>query len=343
MKKLLIASPLMWALLFYSCRPAVPPSQKNSADTLAIGDTMNPQVKAFTRKINVEPQNPENYFLRGNILLQLDDIKAAYADISKAISLDSTNLNYYFVIADIYLKGGSADGAIDALNTIIRLDPKNTEAYLKLSKVYYYKKDYENSMKTLAGLQQLDKENVELYFIRGLNLKETGDTARALASFQKAVQLKPDFYDAYMQLGLLTSKHAGPLAPQYFDNAIRIDSMSTEAYYDKGKFYQDHKNYEKAKEAYRQLIGKNPQYDKAYFNLGFIYSEQDSVEKAYKMFDYAIRVSPAYAEAYYYRGLCGLQQGNKEQAAADFRQATSLKPNYEAAQKELNNLTGTSN
>ena len=170
-----------------------------------------------------------------------------------------------------------------------------------------------------------------------------GDTSRAIASFQKAAQMKPDFYDAYMQLGLLTSKKPGSMAAQYFDNAIRIDSTSVEAYYDKAKFYQDHKNYEKAKDTYRELIAQNPQYDKAYFNLGFVYIEQDSIDIAYRMFVYAINVSPAYAEAYYYRGLCTLQKGNKEQASSDFRQALTLKPDYELAQKELNHLTQKSN
>lgn len=340
------AMKIMWAVWFclalivvFSCKHLPGPEQKTVADSLAAADSTDPQIKALTEKIKKDPRNPDNYFIRGNVFSQLNNLRAAHSDLSKAISLDSTNLNYYFSLADVYLRGGSADRAIDVFNAIIRLDPKNTDAMLKLSKVYYYKKDYSHSLEQLAKAQDLDKENSEVYFIRGMNLKEMGDTMKAIVSFQKAVQVKPDFYDAYMQLGLLTSKNPGSIAAQYFDNAIRIDSTSTEAYYDKGKFYQDHKSYEKAKGTYHELILKNPQYEKAYFNLGFIYIQQDSIDKAYRMFDYAVKVSPAYAEAFYYRGLCSLAKGNTEQAASDFRQALTLKPNYEMAQKELNNLT----
>jgi tetratricopeptide (TPR) repeat protein len=165
-----------------------------------------------------------------------------------------------------------------------------------------------------------------------------GDTSKAIASFQKAVQVKQDFYDAYMQLGLLTSNKPGSLAPRYFDNAIRLDSFSAEAFYGKAKFYQDQKQYEKAKAIYHDLVAKDPQYEQAYFNIGFIYIQQDSIDKAYRMFDYAIKVAPTYPEAYYYRGLCSLVLGNKDQAESDFRQALTLKPGYEMAQKELDNL-----
>jgi tetratricopeptide (TPR) repeat protein len=205
----------------------------------------------------------------------------------------------------------------------------------------------------LSKAEELNRNNAEIYFIKGLNLKEMGDTTRAIAAFQKAVTVKSDFYDAYIQLGLLNSKKPSQLAAQYFDNAIRIDSSSEEAYYDKAKFFQDrgdvffdknqdasaNENYTKAKEVYHELIAKNPQYETAYFNLGFIYVRQDSLDKAYRMFDFTIKVKPAYAEAYYYRGLVSEDRGNSDQAAADFRQAISLRPDFELAKKELELLT----
>lgn len=323
-----------------SCKHLPDSVVNDMMDSSAVKDSSDPQIKALTEKIRNDPANPETYFIRSNIFVQLNNLPAAFNDISRAIALDSTNLKYYFAIADIYLKGGSADLAIDAFKTIIRLDPRNEEAYIKLSKVYFYKKDYRNSMVQLSKVQELDKDNFETYFIRGMNFKEMGDTNHAFSAFQKAVQVKPEFYDGYMQLGLLASKKSGSQAAQYFDNAIRIDSSNAEAYYGKAKFYQDHGQYAKAKHVYNELITKNPQYGQAYFNLGFIYIKQDSIDKAYRMFDYAIKVTPAYAEAYYYRGLCSLEKGNKEQAETDFRQAIVLKPDYELAQKELNNLIG---
>lgn len=344
---------LFLSFALFSCHEKTENTQK-PVDSLSQKDLADPQIKALTNKINDDPNDPENYFLRSNAFLQNENIKAAFKDLSMAIALDSSRIKYYFAMADLSLKGGSADAAILAFNQILHRDPKNEEALLKLSKVYFFQKDYSQSLIQLAKVEELDKNNSEVWFVRGLNLKEMGDTARAVVSFQKAVTIKQDFYDAYVQLGLLTSKKPSQIAAQYFDNAIRIDSSNVEAMYDKGKFFQDrgdaafdknnfseaNDNYTKAKAVYHELIGQNPQYQYAYFNLGFIYVRQDSLDKAYRMFDYAIKVSPSYAEAYYYRGLVSLEKGNKDQAKADFKQALTLKPNYPLAQKELNSLEG---
>ncbi len=344
---------LLISSIFFSCHKKTELANK-PVDTLSQKELADPQVKALTERINNDPNNPENYFLRSNVFLASDNIKPAFKDLSMAIALDSSNKKYYFAMADLSLKGGSADAAILAFNQILHHDPKDEEALIKLAKVYFFQKDYTNSMIQLSKVEEINKTNTEVWFVRGLNLKEMGDTTRAVAAFQRAVTLKPDFYDAYVQLGLLTSHKPSSLASQYFDNAIRLDSSNTEAYYDKAKFFQDRgdaaldkknshdaaDNYSKAKAVYHELIAMDPQYKDAYFNLGFIFVRQDSLDKAYRMFDYAIKVAPAYAEAYYYRGLVSLQKGNKEQAETDFRQAITLKPDYDLAQKELNSLGG---
>jgi tetratricopeptide (TPR) repeat protein len=338
MRFLLITVFSIFFLVSFSCNRPDGSTEKEAIDSLASKDSSDPQIRALTEKIKADPANPEQFFLRSNVFQQLGNLPASFRDMSAAIALDSSNVKYYFAIADIYLKGGSADGAIDAFLQIIRKDPANTEALIKLSKVYFYKKDYQNSMLQLTRVQDIDQNNFEAWFIRGLNFKEMGDTGRAITAFQKSVQAKTDFYDGYMQLGLITSNKKNSMAAQYFDNAIRIDSTVTEAYYAKAMFYQDHGALEKAKATYQQLIRVNPQYEFSYFNLGYVYILQDSIDMAYRMFDFAIKVKPAYAEAYFYRGLCSREKGNFDQAIADFRQALTLKPGYEPAQKELNTL-----
>lgn len=324
--------------------------QTDSTDTSDIPESN--LIKSLSEKIKNEPDNPENYYQRSMAYLHDKAIKNSYEDMQMAIKLDSSNAKYYLAITDIYMTGGYADGAVQALHTLIRRQPDNKEAITKLSKVYFYQKDYNNSLTQILALLKKDESNPEAYFILGMNYKEMRDTVRAIASFQKAVQRKENFYDAYMQLGLLHSNIKSNTAPKYFDNAIRIDSSSAEAYYAKAKYYQDiamdakkrknavavTQNFENAKKVYRELIGKDPQHENAYFNTGFIYLQQDSVDKAYKYFDFAIKVSPQYAEAYYYRGLCSELKGNTLQAKSDIENALALKPDYTLARNELENL-----
>lgn len=342
------------ALLLSACNKNKSSGPPDAAPTDTLVDEHHdiPAIDQFTDLLKKDPNNPDLYYQRHLAFLQHNDPGRAFRDLSMAIALDSANLHYYDAMAELALKTGAAQAAVRAYQQLLQRAPGNTEAIIKLSKVYYLQKDYTNSMLQLARAEELDRLNPEIWFIRGLNLKEMKDTVRAIAAFQKAVSLKPEFYDAYIQLGLLHSTKPSSLAAQYYDNAIRLDSSSTEAYYNKGKFFQDRAlrafdnrqyeqaraDFELAKSVYRQLITVNPQYEPAYFNMGFIYAKQDSLDRAFRMFDLAIKMNPAYAEAYYYRGLIALQKGDRQQAEADFRQCLSLNPAFDKAASELRQM-----
>ncbi|MCS6991157.1 MAG: tetratricopeptide repeat protein [Chitinophagales bacterium] len=341
----------LWGIAATGCRHQKEENPAPAIDT-AVQTFQIPEIDRLTQLIKKDPNNPNLYYQRHFAFIQHNDLKRAFSDLSMALALDSANLSYYDAMAELALRSGAAQAAVKAYQQLLQRNPNHLEAIIKLSKVFYLQKDYTNSLLQLSRAEALDRSNAEIWFIRGLNLKEMKDTVRAIAAFQKAVVLKPEFYDAYIQLGLLHSNRPSSLAAQYYDNAIRLDSTSVEAYYNKGKFFQDrglrafdqrnyqqaHQDFELAKAVYRELITKNPQYELAYFNMGFIYAKQDSLDKAHRMFDLAVKMNPAYAEAYYYRGLMALQKGDVQQAQADFRQCLSLKPDFKKAADELKQM-----
>ncbi len=309
-----------------------------TTDSLVVPYLNDPTVKAITDDIRNDPKNAEPYFNRAVVFHRMNEVVPAFTDIKKAIELDSTKAKYYFLQADIMLSDGYAEGAIRSLQRILQLDPNNNGARIKLAKTLLYAGDRKASLTEVQKLLESDRTNFEPYFIAGLNYKELGDTAKAIESFKLALQYKPEFYDAYMQLGLLTSKMNSPEAPLYFDNAIRLDSTQPESYYAKAKYFQDHKRYDEAKKIYRLLIRISPQNEKAFFNLGFVYLLQDSVDKAFRHFDLAIKMKPNYADAYYYRGLAESERGNKAEAKTNLTQCLALDPENEKAQSLLNTL-----
>jgi tetratricopeptide (TPR) repeat protein len=316
-----------------SCRNG---EQEN--DSLLIPYLNDPAIKAITEKINEDRDNPELYFQRAQEFMRMQKVLPAYKDIEQAITLDPENKNYLFFKADMMLSDGYAEGAKESLVKILAIDPYDMIAITKLAKVYLYAKDYENSLIQVKKLIDKDKSNFEPYFIAGLNYKEIKDTAKAIEQFKVSLQFKPDFYDAYMQLGLLASAQKSPLADQYFDNAIRLDSTVPESYYAKAKFYQDSKRYKEAKQIYNQLIRVSPQNANAFFNIGFIYIMEDSIARAKKYFNYAVQVNPIYADAYYYRALCEYELGEIVLAKSDLTQCLALDPDNDKAQNLFNTL-----
>lgn len=343
------------ALIFATCFISMPACQCNSKpdfDSTQIANWDDGMIKKLSIQIADDPGNAALYYQRAQQYYSLSNLKSSAADLQKAIHLDSTNTKYYFTLADVFMSSGTADGCILTLKHILLLDPNNEEAKIKMVKAYIYIPDYPQALSLINEILKKNENNADAYFMQGMAYKGSGDTTNAVQSFLMAIQKKPGFYDAYMQLGLLQSQKHNPIATQYFDNAINIDSTANEAYYDKGKFYHDlgdialqknktadaDKQYEMAKKIYRQLISRDPQYADAYFNLGTIYYNQDSTDLAMRMFNLAIQMEPTYAEAYYGRGLVNELNGDNDAAASDFRQALNLQSDFDKAQKELDKI-----
>lgn len=172
----------------------------------------------------------------------------------------------------------------------------------------------------------------------GMNFRELKDTVRAINSFQSAVEFDPDLTDAWILLGQLYQGLGDPLALQYFENALRVDSLSVAAYHAKAVYLNDLGKPLEALEVYREINLRFPQYEDAYFNAGLIYLDQDSIDKAYQQFDLLIRVSPIHIQGYYYRGLTEELSGHPEKARQDYEQALKFAPNYTLPKEGLQRL-----
>ena len=204
-------------LFFQSCKQPVKEEEKSDSTAIKQSD-----LGKLNDEIVSNPGNSDLYAKRAVIFLQKNNLKQAYDDISKAVSIDSMNESYYLLLADISFKGLLIQQSINAFGKAILLKPDDLQAHLKYSELLLYLKAYEKCLLEADMALKIDKHTPKAYFIKGFAYKETGDTARALSSFQTSVELDPDYYDAYIQLGNIESKRMHPVALQYYNNALRI-------------------------------------------------------------------------------------------------------------------------
>jgi tetratricopeptide (TPR) repeat protein len=310
---------------------------QNHADTLALAEKLTPEIEFLSSQINANPVNAHLYLNRADAYFQYGNMKYALLDYKKAWQLDSTEQAFAMGLANCYFEVNYPDSSILILEQFLRHDPENTDVLLELATDYFLlpSPKYNLALERLKDLLKIDIQNSEAYFYRGMIFKEIGDTAAAIRSFQTAAETNPDYYEAYMQLGLLHADKKNPIAIQYFDNAIALGDSTNDAQYAKAKFMQDAGNMGDAITYYKQLINNNPQDADAIYNLATIYYGIDSVPVAYRMFDLAIKQAPAKAEAYFGKGLCAEELGKTEEAIAFYEQALNLNPNYTDAENQL--------
>ncbi len=304
-------------------------------EELTIPSTGDPNLDRLNQKIATSPQDASLYAQRGATYYQRGGFDEAIADFSQAILLDSMEVIYFHGLADVYLDYNKSRLALNALHNATGRFPQSIPTFLKLSEFQLILKMNEESLGTINKIMTIDPQNAEGFFMMGMNFKDMGDDARAINSFQSAVENNPELVDAWIELGLLFDKLENPIATRYFDNALRMDSINIYALEAKGNHLGGQGKFKEAITLFKKIVQLDPQYANAYYNTGLAYLQLDSVEQAYRNFNISVNQDPTSVLGYYYRGYTQELVGNKEAATQDYQQALQLNPNFERAKQAL--------
>lgn len=329
---------LRYYLIFSLCLWLCACKNEPKKDAAQTQDGQDPELVKLNALVENDPNNDSLLYLRARTYYKLDAYDEAIRDLSRAIQLDSTQAPYYHLLGDAlldYARPGDSKRALDVMELAARQFPERTATLLKLTEFQLIVRQHANALKTLDKILQRDPQNAEAFFMAGRIALDKGDTTNAIASLQKSTRYDASHIDAWMFLGRIFVSRNNPASLQYFDNVLRLDSTSLEAREYKAIYYKKTGDFEKAFQAYRDIIVHNPDYSNAYFDLGTIYLELDSLDQAYSNFDIATKTDPLFVKAYYYRGLASEQKGNKEAALADYKQANGMSPDYEEARDAL--------
>lgn len=305
---------------------------------VAVAPVYPEYVSELSQQIEAQPEDASLYFQRAEKLFLEGDDTLAFVDIKEAVRIKTDDASYYLLYGNIAYKLNEIADAQTSIKRAIELNPKYKEAYLRLARMHYDLKDFENANKTLENLSNAVGELPESYFLFGMIKKELSDTSSSIANFQKAVALNNDYYDAYMQLGLLLGAQENKLGISYLNNAVRLKENSTEALYARGKLYQDLGYYKQAVEDYDRIITINPDYAAAYFNVGWINFRVEKFEPAIEYFNKAVIADETYADAYYMRGLSYQAIGNNTEAKRNYEACLKVDPNHKRAKEMLGGI-----
>lgn len=284
------------------------------------------KISYLNAKIRKEPNNADLFFKRSETLFKKGELTEAYSDIEKAILIDKKKVEYHVLKADILFTQGDTDLAFSALQTAKEVDGKYIEAYLKSAELSLYLKDYEKTMFDVKQAIILDKLNPTAYFLRGWALKEQGDTINAVKDYQKAIELKSDYEQAYEELGILYAQKGDVLAIEYLNSTININPKNYSAMYILALFYQEHNAIAQALDTYQKLLEIKPDHADALHNVGYInLVEKQDYDIAIECFNSAIKVDTLFWQAYLSRAEAYEKKGETAKAKADFQKAEELK------------------
>ncbi len=164
------------------------------------------------------------YFKQG----RLDDAIAQYEPLRRYYPDDISTL---VILGHLYLATDRPADAIETFNTAILIHPDNFVTRDDNIDQMLVDGDLQEALDGVDLLLSDQPERADLVALRADILARTGATADAIAQYQHAIRLCPDYLEATIKLGTNYLKmHAEQLAAQQFNRAVEINDKIVEAY-----------------------------------------------------------------------------------------------------------------
>ncbi len=240
----------------------------------------------------------------------------AIAIYEKCIEAEPTYLtNYWQLGLATFLQGDEITAQSIWLSVFMQGNPEENDEWLaellQLLKeaIVRYIQCNNFQLAEKICLQALELEpSPEIYCYLAICVRRRDEVEQAINFLKKAIEIKPDFAEAYSALGaLIRDRFHGEIeqAIKYLEKAIEL----------------------------------KPNFAEAYYNLATCISDRGQADRAVKYLEKVIELKPNFAEAHCTMGFCLRSQGKIEQAISKFQEAIALKPDYSKAIRAIDYVT----
>ena len=278
------------------------------------------------------------------ILSEGEDIKYEKSDKIVLIKPAKTSTSWNRVTAQKSIFVYSTVGYIPKNQcTIVRIKHKYKKEILEyLSKFHNISSDtiYNDLIGFIENKDNFSSAYTEFY--KALSLWEEAKTKnnkekyqKAIDTYDKAIELKPDLHIAYYNRGLVKFE-----LKQYneaiddFNKAIKLEPDDVGACYMRGLAKFALKQYNEAIVDYNKAIELDPNDVGAYYSRGITKYKLKQYNEAIIDFNTAVMLKPGDAEIYHNRGIAKYKLNQYDGAIADYNKAIELKPVLVSTYKE---------
>lgn len=294
-------------------------------------------IQYFNQAIAAKPYLAQPYFLRAVAKLNLDDLRGAEADATKALDRNpyltdawevrgvarqnlglnaeavadydhalennpySRALLYNKAMAQTELKEYQA--ADSTFGRLLRYHPNFEGGYIGRARLSLAATDTAAALKDLARALELNPQNVNARLIRAdIALNSTKDYQAALADMDQAIRLQPNeagFYvnRAYVRYRL--DDYRG--AMDDFDRAIDLDPLNRAALFNRSMLCAEVRDFNRAIDDLTRVLDLDNDDYRALYNRALIYRELGDTRNALADLDRLISRFPDFAAAYFLR------------------------------------------
>jgi tetratricopeptide (TPR) repeat protein len=327
--------------------------------------------------IKIAPGLPNGYSIRAAGEIAHKDLKAAEADLTKALQLSPNDPHGYMSMARFRLGQKNLPEAEKFFEEALKRNPAEVDALQGLAAIYFAQKHPERAMARVNEQIAKIPNNASVYGLKGSLQLQAKDAQGALASFKQAVGLSGN-----KDLNLLLLLAQTQVALGSYDDALATFGTAAKAFpnnprplvlgamlqEERGNWQAAQKQYEAALSQSQDAISANnlafllashggnldvalswaqkarqwmPENPTTADTLGWVYYQKGLYNMAIQLFQEAADKDVNHPAYYYHLGFAQQRAGEKSKAKASLTKALKLDPKFglaAEAHKALNEL-----
>ncbi len=220
-------------------------------------------------------------------------------------------------------------GDITFYTDIISKFPTAELAYTNRGAIRKENHQYTKALADFNKAIQLGKNDFKAYANRGAVYSDLGQYEKAVIDYKKAASLNtgnPDILASYGFAQLQTGDFNGAI--KTLNESLAIQGLNPEAYTNRGTAKFNLGDFEGAIADYEIASAQDPTYVNAHFNRGLTKINAGDLESAISDFNKAIKINPNHFESYSNMGIAWSKLGDFKQAFESYDKAIKINPNY---------------
>lgn len=201
--------------------------------------------------------------------------------------------------------------------------------YVNKSGVLIKLEEYNEALSMAERAAELNPDSYEAFLNQGVVLEKLRQMERAAEQYKKASVLSPEEAEAWFFLAnVLYKLNFLPEAVEHYDKSINLDGRNYEAWYYKGVCLQRIGKEVEALRCFEQVIKLNSTYSHAYYRSGNILNRLDRNNEAIKAFEKAIKMNSEFIKAWNNLGVVLSKVGRIKDAVKCYDRALKINSEY---------------
>jgi tetratricopeptide (TPR) repeat protein len=227
-------------------------------------------------------------------------------------------------------------GSIFIINTI---NAKNATALSQQGSTLFELQRYQDALAAYQQAVSISPDFAPGWSGQGKALNQLKKYEEALAAYDEAIQIQPDYVEAWTGRGfVLRNLQRYREAIASFDKALELDANAPQVWNAKGEIFSRLEQYNNAINSYKKAIELQPNYFEAWYSKGLALHNLQQYDDAVKAYETAVELKPDYGQAWYSLGNSLFNLNRFDQALRAYDKTIQYRPNFYPAWFSRSNI-----